>query len=197
MLTALACSGSGSRSASDSVASDSAPARAPSQVVVAGTPVQSSECSDPRILSTGVAAVRIGASVASVKSKCRVLRDTTALGIEGMPARKLTVAVLDDPLEAEIVDDKVWRVAISSPRYRTADSLGVGTPLATLLERPAPLGMMGEGALYFATSAHCGVSFRLSENRPLAGGGNWNAAALRRLPATTKVTEVLIFGCSR
>jgi hypothetical protein len=113
-----------------------------------------------------------------------------------MPARIATVDVGGETVEAEIVDDKVWRLAVSSPRFRTSDSLGVGTPLARLLELREPHGGMGEGALYFLSPAHCGLSFRLSENRPLPPSGQeWNAAALMRLPPTTKVTTVLARGC--
>jgi len=113
-----------------------------------------------------------------------------------MPARIAFVEVAGEPVEAEIVADKVWRLSVTSPRFRTTDSLGVGTPLSRLLELRQPRGMMGEGALYFASPAHCGLSFRLSESRPLPPSGqNWNAAALRRLPASTRVTEVLAVGC--
>ncbi len=114
-----------------------------------------------------------------------------------MLARVVPVDIGGEQVEAEIVDDKVWRLAVRSPRYRTADSLGVGTTLERLLELREPRGMMGEGALFFASPAHCGLSFRLSENRPLPPSGqNWNAAALRRLPASTRVTEVLAVGCA-
>lgn len=122
--------------------------------------------------------------------------DTTVMGAEGMPARIARVEVNGELVEAEIVDGKVWRLPIQSPRFRTADSLGVDTPLSRLLALPEPRGMMGEGALYFASPAHCGLSFKLSATRPLPPSGqNWNLAALRRLPDSTKVTEVLAVGC--
>jgi len=153
-------------------------------------------CAETRLQGAGIGELRISASVASVKRACLVGRDTTITGAEGMPARIISVAVGGEQVEAEIVNDKVWRLAVKSPRFRTADSLGVGTTLERLLQLREPRGMMGEGALYFASPAHCGLSFRLSENRPLpASGQNWNAAALRRLPASTKVTEVLAVGC--
>jgi hypothetical protein len=150
---------------------------------------------DTQLRDDGIGALRLGASVEVVKRTCRVLRDTTVTGPEGMPARKLAVEIAGETVEAEIVDNKVWRISVKSPRFRTADSLGVGTPLSHLLQLEGARGMMGEGALYFATSAHCGMSFRLSENRPLDPSGDWNKSALARLPASTKVTEVLIFGC--
>ena len=153
-------------------------------------------CTETRLQGTGMGELRIGASVASVRAACGVARDTTVTGAEGQPARIISVAVAGETVEAEIVEDKVWRLAVRSPRYRTADSLGVGTPLSRLLQLREPRGMMGEGALFFASPAHCGLSFRLSENRPLpASGQDWNAGALRRLPASTRVTEVLAVGC--
>lgn len=154
-------------------------------------------CTDTRLSGAGVGELRIGASVASVKTTCRVGRDTTVTGAEGMLARVIPVDVGGEQVAAEIVDDRVWRLAVRSPRYRTADSLGVGTTLTRLLQLREPRGNMGEGALYFTSPARCGLSFKLSENRPLPPSGqDWNAAALRRLPASTKVTEVLALGCA-
>jgi hypothetical protein len=155
-----------------------------------------SGCSSTLLRGTGIGALRIGATLASVRSSCDVRDEATIAGAEGMPARIAYVEVNGKLVEAEIVDDKVWRLAIGLPDFRTSDSLGVGTPLSRLLKLPQPRGMMGEGALYFASPAHCGLSFKLSENRPLPPSGqNWNAAALSRLPPTTKVTEVLAVGC--
>ncbi len=158
---------------------------------------QAGACSDTRLRGEGIGALRIGAPLDSVKSDCRVLRDTTLTAAEGMPAQKLTVEIAGETVEAEVVEGKVWRISVRSPRFQTADSLGVGTPLSRLLKLSGARGMMGEGALYFTSSAHCGLSFRLSENRPLDPTGDWNAPALARLPASTNVTEVLVFGCGR
>ena len=91
---------------------------------------------DAQIHESGIGLLRIGASVATIKGKCRVVRDTTVIDLEGMPARRMSVEIAGETVEGDIVNNKVWRVS-------------------------------------------------------------WNAAALARLPASTKTTEVLIFQCAR
>jgi hypothetical protein len=156
---------------------------------------RSSACGSEVVTDEGIGEVRIGAAVESVRQKCNVVRDTTALGAEGMPARKLTVVLSRDTVEAEIVDGRVWRIAVRSPRLRTADSLGVGTTLARLLELRNPRGMTGEGRFYVASPDHCGMSFRLTNAGPGAARGDLNSSGLARLPRSALVSEVLVFGC--
>jgi hypothetical protein len=112
-----------------------------------------------------------------------------------MPARKLAVALARDTVEAEIVNGRVWRIAVYSPRLRTADSLGVGTTLARLLQLRNPHGMTGEGKFFVASPEHCGMSFRLANAGPGAQRGDLDSAGLARLPKSAVVSEVLVFGC--
>ena len=112
-----------------------------------------------------------------------------------MPARKLAVALARDTVEAEIVNGRVWRLAVHSPRLRTADSLGVGTTLARLLQLRNPHGMTGEGKFFVASPEHCGMSFRLANAGPGAQRGDLDSAGLARLPKSAVVSEVLVFGC--
>jgi hypothetical protein len=156
-----------------------------------------SACGSEVITDEGIGQLRIGATVESVRQKCNVVRDTTAPGAEGMPARKLRVALSRDTVEAEIVDGRVWRIAVHSPRLRTADSLGVGTTLARLLQLRNPRGMTGEGKFFVASPEHCGMSFRLANAGPGARRGDLDSAGLERLPKSAVVSEVLIFGCRR
>jgi hypothetical protein len=154
-----------------------------------------SSCGEEILGEEGIGEIRIGSTVESVRQKCNVLRDTTAIGAEAMPARKLTVALSTDTVEAEIVDGRVWRIAVSSPRLRTADALGVGTSIGRLRQLKNPRGMMGEGQFFVASPDHCGMSFRLSNAGPRAKRGDLDRAGLFRLPETAVVSEVLIFGC--
>jgi hypothetical protein len=155
---------------------------------------QKSSCGEEILGEEGIGELRIGATVESVRQKCNVLRDTTALGAEGMPARKLTVALSRDTVEAEIVNGRVWRIAVDSPRLRTADALGVGTSIGRLRQLKNPRGMMGEGQFFVASPDHCGMSFRLSNAGPRARG-DMDRAGLFRLSEMAVVSEVLIFGC--
>ena len=153
-----------------------------------------SPCGTEVLGEEGIGELRIGATVESVRQKCNVVRDSTAPGIEGMPARKLAVALSRDTVEAEIVDGRVWRIAVHSPRLRTADALGVGTSIGRLRELKEPRGMMGEGQFFVVSPQHCGMSFRVANAGPRARG-DMNRAGLFRLPETAAVAEVLIFGC--
>jgi len=144
---------------------------------------------------SGVGALRIGRSVAEIDRACVVLWDTTGRDVEGNPARTLGVRLGQDSVRAEVVNDRIWRLAITTPALRTADSLGVGTPLGRLLEAPSARGLSGEGALVVTMPEHCGMSFQLSATAPTPRSG-WTRAALERLPRATYVTRVLIFGCA-
>jgi hypothetical protein len=103
-----------------------------------------SSCGDGVLGGEGIGELRLGTTVETVRQKCNVLRDTTAMGAEGMPARKLTVALSRDTVEAEIVNGRVWRIAVGSPRLRTADGLGVGTSIDRLRQLKSPRLMTGE-----------------------------------------------------
>lgn len=176
---------------SPSSSSSSSPSTPP--VTTAGGPKFA--CGAEVLGEEGIGELRIGATVESVREKCNVVRDTTAPGAEGMPARKLAVALSRDTVEAEIVDGRVWRIAVHSPRLRTADALGVGTSIGTLRQMKEPRGMVGEGQFFVASPQHCGMSFRLSNAGPRAKRGDMDRAGLFRLPETAFVSQVLIFGC--
>jgi hypothetical protein len=156
---------------------------------------QTFACGEEIVTDEGIGALRIGATVSSIRQKCNVLRDTTALADEGMPARKLTVAFSRDTVEAQIVDGRVWRIAVHAPRLQTADSLGVGITLARLLRLRNPRGMTGEGMYFVASPEHCGMSFRLANAGLGAWRGDQDSAGLARLPRSSVVSEVLVFGC--
>ena len=152
-------------------------------------------CGEEIVRDEGIGKLRIGAPVDSVVPSCPLLRDTTMIGAEGMPARKLYVLFFPDTVEAEVVDDHVWRISVVSPHFRTVDSLGVGTPLSRLLQLKNPRGMSGEGKFFVASPAHCGMSFRLANAGPGALRGDLNRAGLTRLPKSAVVSEILVFGC--
>ena len=108
--------------------------------------------------------------------------------------RTLAVVIMGDTVEAEVDGERIWRIAVRSPRFRTADSLGVGVPIGRFLAIPGIRGFTGEGTLYLVSSRHCGLSFRVTDPKE-ALRADWNLPLLERLPATTVVTQVLILGC--
>ena len=168
----------------------------PAPPIAAPAPsVATSTCGDETLTDEGIGHLRIASTVEAVGLNCNIVRDSTAIGAEGMPARKLLVALSRDTVEAEVVSGRVWRIAVASPRLRTADSLGVGTTKARLLQLTKPRLMTGEGRLFVASPDHCGMSFRLTNVGRDALRGNRDRVGLARLPDTAVVSEVLIFGC--
>ena len=59
----------------------------------------------------GIGHLRIASTVEGVGLNCKIVRDTTAIGAEGMPARKLLVALSRDTVEAEVVSGRIWRIS--------------------------------------------------------------------------------------
>jgi hypothetical protein len=99
------------------------------------------------------------------------------------------VAMGGETVDVEVNDDRVWRIPVTDADLRTADSLGVGTPLAKLLELPGLTPAMGEGT-YAMSPAHCGISFQLR-----GAGVARTADDLRKLPASVQVERMLVVGC--
>jgi hypothetical protein len=153
-------------------------------------------CTDHRITGDGIGALRIGLPVDSVSLLCKVTRDTLGRDIEGMMARVLSVAIDSDTVLAEISDMRVWRILVRSQELYTVDSLSVGSSIKMLTSLPDLNPMVGEGYLYVTSSAHCGLSFRLSEPPSAAPHGEWKSADLATLAAKVHVTRILIFGCT-
>ena len=110
-------------------------------------------------------------------------------GPEGQPSRILRVAMGGETVDVEVADDRVWRIPVTDPDMRTADSLGVGTPVAKLLELPGAAPAMGEGT-YVMSPAHCGLSFQLR-----GAGVVRTVEELRALPASVQVERMLVTGC--
>jgi hypothetical protein len=149
-------------------------------------------CGDAVLGDERVGMVRIGASVASVTSQCRVLRDTVQPGGEGTTERRITVFFLPDSVEATIVDDRVWRIDVTSPRIRTSDSLGVGSSLGDLLRFGDAQGAAGEGRFFVLSPSHCGLSFELAGGIPPRRSRGWDQKELSTLSPAIKVKRVLV-----
>jgi hypothetical protein len=174
---------------------DAPPASSSSSSATSTTSSVTSSCGDETVGEEGIGQLRIGTTAESLRQKCKVVRDTTVTGAEGMPARKVAVAFSRDTVEAEIVDGKVWRIAVTSPRLRTVDAIGVGTAIGRLRTLKDPHGMMGEGQLFVASPQHCGMSFRVSGAGPRGLRGDLDRAGLFTLPEMTMVSEILVVGC--
>ena len=185
-----ACQRSDSASDRDSVANhDSAPATRDGATTVAATATCGVDARTP-LTGDGIGDLRVGMPVEAVSRGCRVLRDTTALGAEGMQERRILVDLGRDSVVAVVDSNRVWRLHVSSPAFRTSDSLGVGTP-ASALRRAGARVLTGEGKVFVTLPSHCGLSFRL---RGVQAG---RVSSVSQLPPGAVVDEVLAIGCAR
>jgi mono/diheme cytochrome c family protein len=152
--------------------------------------VKDCRVSMPAVLTdSGVGALRVGATVEEVRAACHVLRDTTfASGREGMFERQLTVVLGSIATSATVSDGRVWRIEIASPRFRTRDSLGVGSTVAQLRSGASRVAAGANGG-YVVRSDHCGLAFQL--------GGVLARAGMRveQIADTARVDMVLVVGC--
>lgn len=181
LLAVVACSDSADTTpdAVDEVGSQPSASRAPACGVD----------SSAVLTGDGIGRLRVGASLSDVRAECRIIRDTTRLDVEGMQQRRIAVDLGRDTVEADVVDDRVWRIHVEGPAFRTADGLGVGSTVGELRDGRAARVLAGEGAMFIALADRCGLSFRLvgvpyGRERPVAD-----------LPDDARVVEVLAFGC--
>jgi hypothetical protein len=152
--------------------------------------VQSLPCGEDHTLSgAGVGDFRVGATVEDVRARCDVVLDTLLqAGAEGMPEQRLAVTIGADTVQATIVSGRVWRIEVRSPRFRTRDSLGVGSTVADLKKQPLEYLGFGEGGPFVALPAHCGMSFSLA-------GVPGTPRTIDRVPPEARVDLVLLLGC--
>ena len=152
-------------------------------------------CGDRLIREDGIGNLKLGMLADSVKAICQVAFDTVRLGPEGMNERVLKIEFPPESVEAEIVNDSVWRLNVTSPGFQTRDSIKVGTPVQQLVQHDDAQGLVGEGNLFVVFRRDCGTSFMLSGGLPAGRVRNWNREALAKLPATTTVRRILLFSC--
>jgi len=154
---------------------------------------------DVHVSGDSVGPIPVSAHPAALACFAHVVRDTEELGMEGIPESVVVLVMRGDTVRAVHDSGRIVRLGVSTPTFRTADSLGVGTTLARLLREPGVYAVGGESAVFVATAHHCGMSFRLSDPGELGDAPTDSIvpAQLRQLPPSTRVSEVLVFGCRR
>lgn len=154
---------------------------------------------DAQLSGERVGPVPVSASPAALARYARVVRDTEELGMEAIPESVAVLVVRGDTVRAVHDSGRIVRLGVSTPAFRTADSLGVGTTLARLLRETGVYAVGGEGAVFVILPRHCGMSFRLADAGGLGDAPTDSIvpAQLRQLPPATRVSEVLVFGCAR
>ena len=164
---------------------------------VAAAPLTCGISGKPILTEQGLGQLALGRSVRDVRSLCDVVSDSQEQGIEGMPERVVVTHIGDENVRSIVVDDKIWRLEITSPHFRTADSLGVDTPLRKLARMKGAQFFPGEDGVYGFVDDHCGLSFRFSVPMRPPKGGQWTAAAIEKSHGDAAVDRVLVTRCAR
>lgn len=149
---------------------------------------------ESRISEDGLGLLRIGVSMDAVRAGCAVISERQAT--TGAPA----IARIDlgrDTADVEFVGGALRRITLYHQAYRTADSLGVGTHVGTLMRMRDAAGVTEGNKLYAVSSTYCGLRFMLENPAPKPPAAQSGRAALRRLSGETRTLELEIVGCER
>ena len=149
---------------------------------------------ESRVSEDGLGVLRIGTSLDAVRASCTVLSER--VGANDGPV----VAHVDlgrDTAVVEFVSGALRRITLHHQAYRTADSLGVGTHIARLINMPKVTGLTERGRLYAIAPAYCGLRFMLADPAPALPSAQSGRAALRRLAGETRTRELEIVGCEK
>jgi hypothetical protein len=153
---------------------------------------------DNLLTGDSVGSAIVGVTQAALSSRVHFVRDTIELGMEAIPESIAVVVVGADTIRGAIDSGRIYRFSVESERFRTVDSLGVGSTLARFLSEPGLYAITGEGAVFLQSPRHCGLSFRLAEAGELGDApDSVGFAELLRLPPTTPIAEILVLGCKR
>jgi hypothetical protein len=145
----------------------------------------------------GIGELRIGRPADDVKQVCDVVTDGQQQGPEGSMERVIALRIAGDIVPATIVNNKVWRVAVTTPRILTVDSLGVDSPLPKIAAMRGAQFHPGEDGVYAFVAGHCALSFRFSLPLRPPQGGQWTAASIARAHADAAVDRVLLTECRK
>ena len=142
----------------------------------------------------GIGDLQVGRTTASVKRSCTVVRDAVE-PMEGIPQRVLRVLINDDTVRATVLDDLIWRISITSPRFATRDGLRVGTPLSRVVTEKGVALTEGEDGLYVLLPSHCGLSFRFVFPSRAPPGKAWTPGLLERIHGDAVVNKIFVTRC--
>lgn len=175
-------------------------AAADSADAVVDSPVVGKTCGitgTPALEEDGIGELKQGRPVSEVAALCDVISDAEQRGQEGMMERVLIVSVAGESIRSVVQDDRIFRIEVSTPRFRTADSLGVDTPLSRIASMRGAQFAPGEDGVYGFSPDHCGLSFRFSLPWRPPAGGQWTAKQIEQEHGTAAVNRVIVIPCRR
>jgi hypothetical protein len=147
---------------------------------------------ESRVSEDGLGLLRVGVTLESVRGSCAVIAEkvTDSSGSARIDLGRDTALV-------DLNKGIIRRITLSHQAYRTADSLGVGTHISTLLRLREATAITDGERLYAISPAYCGLRFLLLDPAPKSDASRTGRVALRRLPGETRTQQLEIVGCVR
>lgn len=147
------------------------------------------------IASEQVSALRIGATISQVLSAGVALRDTATRTPDGGDLeRAITLAMGPDTVVAFVASGVTTIIEVRTGGLRTAEGIGVGTPVSKFLETAGPRAEVLDGSIWVELPHLCGVYF------VVAGGGGETGEVLDpgqlRVLSDRLVERVVVSRCS-
>lgn len=147
---------------------------------------------ESRVSEDGLGLLRIGMSLDGIRGSCAVISER---GLDSIGEARIDLG--RDTAILALNKGKIRRITLTHQAYRTADSLGVGTHIATLMRLREATAMTERDRLYAVSPAYCGLRFMLMDPAPRSAAARSGRAALRRLSGETRTRELEIVGCGR
>lgn len=147
---------------------------------------------ESRVSEDGLGLLRIGMTLEAVRGGCAVIseRTTDSVGLARIDLGRDTAIV-------DLKNGMIRRITLTHQAYRTSDSLGVGTHIATLLRLREATAITENERLYAVSPASCGLRFLLADPAPKSETSRTGRTALRRLSGETRTRALEIVGCVR
>jgi hypothetical protein len=163
-------------------------------------PVKTLSCgvtSKTFLTDEGIGELKPGRSVPEIRRLCDVTNEGYMPGPEGQSEHMIAVRLGDLLVPVTIADNKVFRIDVRTPRFQTADSLGIDTPLHRIARMRGAQFAPGEDGVYGFVADHCGLSFRFSLPLRPPKGGQWTAATIDKDHGDAVVDRVLVVRCRK
>ena len=147
---------------------------------------------ESRVSEDGLGLLRIGTTIEAIRGARAVIaeRNPDSTGEARVDLGRDTAIVA-------LNKGAIKRITLTHQAYRTSDSLGVGTHIATLLRLREATAITDRDRLYAISPAYCGLRFMLLDPAPKSAASRTGRAALRRLAGETRTRELEIVGCTR
>jgi hypothetical protein len=152
-------------------------------------------------------AIRINGSIPELRRLCPQLRDTLVEREDLFGTTRQMASVMEvagEPVLIYRASGVIYQIVVQSPKFRTADSLGVGTSVRRLLDKPElSVVVSGQYQGPFVLAWHgseCGLGYSLTRptyDRRDRVGVPIPIERLRVWPAGTSVRRVIIGFCPK